>query len=182
MELVQKLMKKTSKYLFYSPLTEKVLTECPCRFTIVNYLYFASLFPISAPSSGQPQQLWGSAKINNTNWSSSAPGFIPNIYTRYIHWLLKMLYSYTMSDILLLLCGLRCWFARPEIMLFISRLKISSQGQFLPSLHKIVGIFWWRAAMWGVNLLACRLSAQLSSVAPRRPTSSSRFFVPSVWF
>ena len=23
-------MKKTSKYLFYSPLTEKVLTECPC--------------------------------------------------------------------------------------------------------------------------------------------------------
>jgi len=30
MELVQKLMKKTSKYLFYSPLTEKVLTECPC--------------------------------------------------------------------------------------------------------------------------------------------------------
>ena len=31
MELVQKLMKKTSKYLFYSHLTEKVLTECPCR-------------------------------------------------------------------------------------------------------------------------------------------------------
>ena len=31
MELVQKLMKKTSKYLFYSPLTEKVLTECPCK-------------------------------------------------------------------------------------------------------------------------------------------------------
>ena len=30
MELVQKLMKKTLKYLFYSPLTEKVLTECPC--------------------------------------------------------------------------------------------------------------------------------------------------------
>ena len=30
MELVQKLMKKTSKYLFYSPMTEKVLTECPC--------------------------------------------------------------------------------------------------------------------------------------------------------
>ena len=30
MELVQKLMKKTSKYIFYSPLTEKVLTECPC--------------------------------------------------------------------------------------------------------------------------------------------------------
>ena len=30
MELVQKLIKKTSKYLFYSPLTEKVLTECPC--------------------------------------------------------------------------------------------------------------------------------------------------------
>ena len=30
MEIVQKLMKKTSKYLFYSPLTEKVLTECPC--------------------------------------------------------------------------------------------------------------------------------------------------------
>ena len=29
MELVQKLMKKTSKYLIYSPLTEKVLTECP---------------------------------------------------------------------------------------------------------------------------------------------------------
>ena len=33
MELVQKLMKKTSKYLFYSPLTEKVLTECPCMLT-----------------------------------------------------------------------------------------------------------------------------------------------------
>ena len=30
MELVQKLMKKTSKYLIYSPLTEKVLTEWPC--------------------------------------------------------------------------------------------------------------------------------------------------------
>ena len=30
MELVQKLMKKTTKYLFYSHLTEKVLTECPC--------------------------------------------------------------------------------------------------------------------------------------------------------
>ena len=30
MELVQKLMKKTSKYLFYGPMTEKVLTECPC--------------------------------------------------------------------------------------------------------------------------------------------------------
>ena len=27
MELVQKLMKKTSKYQIYSPLTEKVLTE-----------------------------------------------------------------------------------------------------------------------------------------------------------
>ena len=27
MELVQKLMEKTSKYLIYSPLTEKVLTE-----------------------------------------------------------------------------------------------------------------------------------------------------------
>ena len=34
MELVQKLIKKTSKYLFYSPLTEKVLTECPCSFGI----------------------------------------------------------------------------------------------------------------------------------------------------
>ena len=30
MELVQKIMKKTSKYLIYSPLTEKVLTEWPC--------------------------------------------------------------------------------------------------------------------------------------------------------
>ena len=30
MELVQKIMKKTSKYLIYSPLTEKVLTELPC--------------------------------------------------------------------------------------------------------------------------------------------------------
>ena len=30
MELVKKLMKKTYKYLNYSPLTEKVLTECPC--------------------------------------------------------------------------------------------------------------------------------------------------------
>ena len=27
----KKIMKKTLKYLFYSPLTEKVLTECPCR-------------------------------------------------------------------------------------------------------------------------------------------------------
>ena len=27
-------MKKTSKYLFYSPLTEKVLTECPCIFQL----------------------------------------------------------------------------------------------------------------------------------------------------
>ena len=31
MELVQKIMKKTSKYLIYSPLTEKVLTEWPCN-------------------------------------------------------------------------------------------------------------------------------------------------------
>ena len=31
MELVQKLMKKTLKYLIYSPLTEIILTECPCR-------------------------------------------------------------------------------------------------------------------------------------------------------
>ena len=36
MELVQKLMKKTSKYLFYSPLTEKVLTECPCITVIMQ--------------------------------------------------------------------------------------------------------------------------------------------------
>ena len=34
MELVQKLIKKTSKYLFYSPLTEKVLTECPCSYSL----------------------------------------------------------------------------------------------------------------------------------------------------
>ena len=27
-------MKKTSKYVFYSPLTEKVLTECPCSFLL----------------------------------------------------------------------------------------------------------------------------------------------------
>ena len=32
MELVQKLMKKTLKYLVYSPLTENILTECPCRY------------------------------------------------------------------------------------------------------------------------------------------------------
>ena len=30
MELVQKLMKKNWKYLIYSPLTENILTECPC--------------------------------------------------------------------------------------------------------------------------------------------------------
>ena len=30
MELIQKLMKKTSKYLIYSPLTEIILTEWPC--------------------------------------------------------------------------------------------------------------------------------------------------------
>ena len=36
MELVQKLMKKTKKYLIYSPLTEKVLTECPCMFFFVQ--------------------------------------------------------------------------------------------------------------------------------------------------
>ena len=30
MELVQKLMKNNYKYLIYSPLTEKILTECPC--------------------------------------------------------------------------------------------------------------------------------------------------------
>ena len=30
MELIKKIMKKTSKYLIYSPLTEKVLTEWPC--------------------------------------------------------------------------------------------------------------------------------------------------------
>ena len=39
MELVQKLMKKTSKYLFYSPLTEKVLTECPCSIGVVCRCY-----------------------------------------------------------------------------------------------------------------------------------------------
>ena len=37
MELVQKLIKKTSKYLFYSPLTEKVLTECPCMFYVDSF-------------------------------------------------------------------------------------------------------------------------------------------------
>ena len=36
MELVQNLMKKTSKYLIYSPLTEKVLTEWHCQL----YKYF----------------------------------------------------------------------------------------------------------------------------------------------
>ena len=40
MELVQKLMKKTSKYLFFSPLTENILTECLCI-----YGYMIVLFP-----------------------------------------------------------------------------------------------------------------------------------------
>ena len=50
MELVQKLMKKTSKYLFYSPLTEKVLTECPCTMLlvtvhqVVSKVYFQEIF------------------------------------------------------------------------------------------------------------------------------------------
>ena len=35
-ELVQKLMKKTQKYLIYSPLTEKVLTEWPCRYVYLS--------------------------------------------------------------------------------------------------------------------------------------------------
>ena len=43
MELVQKLMKKTSKYLFYSPLTEKVLTECPC-ISIVSFVEYDIFF------------------------------------------------------------------------------------------------------------------------------------------
>ena len=38
MELVQKLMKKTSKYLIYCPLPEKVLTECPCILLITKKL------------------------------------------------------------------------------------------------------------------------------------------------
>ena len=37
MELVQKLMKKTSKYLIYSSLTEKVLTEWPCIRILATY-------------------------------------------------------------------------------------------------------------------------------------------------
>ena len=46
MELVQKLMKKTWKYLINSPLTEKALTEWPCttqvskRITVYTSLYF----------------------------------------------------------------------------------------------------------------------------------------------
>ena len=36
MELVKKLMKKTLKYLIYSPLTEIILTECSCRYIIVD--------------------------------------------------------------------------------------------------------------------------------------------------
>ena len=42
MKLVQKLMKKTSKYLFYSPLTEKVLTECPCI-----YIYYRNILTLT---------------------------------------------------------------------------------------------------------------------------------------
>ena len=42
MELVQKLIKKTSKYLFYSPLTEKVLTECPC--TLYLYVFVCIVY------------------------------------------------------------------------------------------------------------------------------------------
>ena len=36
MELVKKLMKNTSKYIIYSPLTEKVLTEWPCTFLLLH--------------------------------------------------------------------------------------------------------------------------------------------------
>jgi len=38
MELVQKLMKKTSKYVFYSPLTVKVLTENSIEYAHYTYI------------------------------------------------------------------------------------------------------------------------------------------------
>ena len=57
MELVQNLMKNASKYLFYSTQTEKVLTECPCRFP-----YF--VFYCEAQGKGKGQVIQKSLKLD----------------------------------------------------------------------------------------------------------------------
>ena len=51
MELVQKLMKNTYKYLIYSPLTENILTECPC-------IYYLLYFPITQTALRTNQYYW----------------------------------------------------------------------------------------------------------------------------